>query len=235
MSENKKIAVVTGTSSGIGFSIANKLILEGWTVYGLDQTKNNVSNQAFVPVQVDLNNVNELNKAFDKILQTAVPKAVIHAAGLLRIGSLGDLDLQNGELMWRTHVEVATKLANRFLPLMISQGHGRMVLIGSRISMGIAHKSQYAATKAALVSLARSWAAESIRGGVTVNVISPAATDTPMLSDPSRISRAPQTPPIGRLIQPAEVAALTVYLVGESAGAITGQDIAICGGSSVSH
>ena len=61
---------------------------------------------------------------------------------------------------------------------------GRVVLVGSRVSRGIAGRSQYAATKAALASLARSWAAESIRAGVTVNVVSPAATDTPMIAKP---------------------------------------------------
>jgi NAD(P)-dependent dehydrogenase (short-subunit alcohol dehydrogenase family) len=99
--------------------------------------------------------------------------------------------------------------------------------------MGIAGRSQYAASKAALVSLARSWAAESIAHGVTVNVVSPAATDTPMLQDPARANTAPKLPPIGRLIQADEVAALVEYLLSQQAAAITGQDIAICGGASV--
>jgi NAD(P)-dependent dehydrogenase (short-subunit alcohol dehydrogenase family) len=110
-----------------------------------------------------------------------------------------------------------------------------MVLIGSRVSGGISGKSQYAATKAALASLARSWAAESIERGVTVNVVSPAATDTPMLHDPARTNTPPKLPPIGRLIQPDEVAALVLYLLGPQASAITGQDITICGGASVVH
>ena len=71
-------------------------------------------------------------------------------------------------------------------PAMQAAGRGKMVLVGSRVSVGIAGRSQYAASKAALVSLARSWAAESIASGVTVNVVSPAATDTPMLVDPAR-------------------------------------------------
>lgn len=235
MSESKKTAIVTGASSGIGYAIALNLLLDGWCVYGLDQKKVNLNNTQFHSIEIDLNDTQELKRVLDLILGSVVPSAVVHAAGLLRVGSLGDLDFQAGDLMWRTHVEVASKLADRILPAMISKGFGRMILIGSRVSVGIAHRSQYAATKAALVSLARSWAAEVISAGVTVNVISPAATDTPMLVDPTRSGRAPQTPPIGRLIKPEEVASLTLYLLGENAGAITGQDIAICGGSSVTR
>ena len=56
-----------------------------------------------------------------------------------------------------------------------------------------------------------------------------------MLLDPARAGSAPRLPPIGRLIQPGEIAALVGYLLSPSAAAITGQDIAICGGSSLSR
>ncbi len=135
--------------------------------------------------------------------------------------------------MWRLHVDAATRRADRLVPAMQAAQTGRVVLVGSRVSRGIAGRSQYAATKAALASLARSWAAESIRAGVTVNVVSPAATDTPMLVDPARAQTTPKLPPIGRLIQPAEVAALVAFLLSDEAAAITGQDIAVCGGASV--
>jgi NAD(P)-dependent dehydrogenase (short-subunit alcohol dehydrogenase family) len=68
-----------------------------------------------------------------------------------------------------------------------------------------------------------------------VNVVSPAATETSMLQDPARAGSAPRMPPIGRLIKPAEIAALVAYLLSPAAAAITGQDIAICGGSSLNR
>ncbi len=107
------------------------------------------------------------------------------------------------------------------------------MLIGSRVAQGKAGRSQYAATKAALIALARSWAAESIAAGVTVNVVSPAATETAMLDDPARKSETPVLPPLGRLIRPEEIAALVSFLLSVQAGAITGQDIQVCGGSSL--
>ena len=99
---------------------------------------------------------------------------------------------------------------------------------------GMPGRAQYAATKAALIALAKSWAAEVAPHGVTVNVVSPAATATAMLNDPNRVTAAPKLPPIGRLIQPEEVAALVSFLLSPQAAAITGQDIQICGGSSLS-
>jgi NAD(P)-dependent dehydrogenase (short-subunit alcohol dehydrogenase family) len=56
-----------------------------------------------------------------------------------------------------------------------------------------------------------------------------------MLQDPARAGSAPRMPPIGRLIKPAEIAALVAYLLSPAAAAITGQDIAICGGSSLNR
>ena len=226
-------AIVTGTSSGIGQAIALKLLNEDWHVHGLDIAPTKITNPSFTSWELDLTQTNELANTLDQILFKQLPQVLVHAAGILRVGSLGSLDLQAGQLMWQLHVDVATQIANRVLPLMQQAGQGRMVLVGSRVSSGIAGKSQYAATKAALLSLATSWAAECIAHGVTVNVVSPAATDTPMLKDPNRAKTAPRLPPIGRLIQPDEVAALVAYLTSTEAAAITGQNIAICGGSSV--
>jgi NAD(P)-dependent dehydrogenase (short-subunit alcohol dehydrogenase family) len=226
-------AIVTGTSSGIGQAIALKLLTEGWHVHGLDVAPATLHHAQFSSWTLDLTKSGDLEAALDQIVSKHLPQVLVHAAGVLRVGSLGELDMQAGQLMWQLHVDVATRMANRILPIMKHARRGRMILVGSRVSSGMAGRSQYAATKAAILSLAKSWAAESIAEGVTVNVVSPAATDTPMLKDPSRVSTAPRLPPIGRLIQPDEVAAMVAYLTRPEAAAITGQDIAICGGASL--
>lgn len=106
--------------------------------------------------------------------------------------------------------------------------------IGSRTSRGAAGRSQYVATKAAMVGMIRSWAAELAPRGITANVVAPGATQTPMLSSPGRETSPPKCPPLGRLIRPEEVAGLVNFLLSEEAAAITGQEIAICGGASLS-
>ena len=223
-------AVVTGSSGGIGRAIASHLLEGGWRVSGLDLAAPTLSHERFAHVAVDLSDVGAIARAA-AALQDA--DALVHAAGVLRVGPLGQLDHAGGELMWRLHVDAATRLADAIVPAMAARGRGRVVFIGSRVAQGLPGRGQYAATKAALIALARSWAAEVAASGVTVNVVSPGATQTAMLQDPARAGSAPRLPPIGRLIEPAEIAALVAFLLSAPAAAITGQDIAICGGSSL--
>jgi NAD(P)-dependent dehydrogenase (short-subunit alcohol dehydrogenase family) len=157
--------------------------------------------------------------------------ALVHAAGIMRGGRLGELDHAAGDLLWRIHVDAAIGLADHLAPR-LSDG-GRIVLIGSRAARGVVAKSQYGAAKAAMIALARAWAKELVGRGITVNVVAPAATETAMMSDPARAIVAPETPPIGRRIKPEEVAALVHFLLSEDAAAITGQEISICGGASL--
>lgn len=223
-------AIVTGTSSGIGQAIAHRLLADGWQVIGFDLAPAHIVHEDFLPVRVDLCD----GAATEAATRAAgVADALVHAAGVLRVGALGALASEDGRLMWRLHVDALTRMADIAVPAMAQAGRGRVVMVGSRVSRGMPGRSQYAASKAALVALARSWAAEVVASGVTVNVVSPAATATAMLDDPARQSVAPKLPPLGRLIEPREIAALVAYLLSPDAAAITGQDIRICGGASL--
>jgi NAD(P)-dependent dehydrogenase (short-subunit alcohol dehydrogenase family) len=220
-------AVVTGTSSGIGEAIARHLLAGGWRVTGLSRRAGAIAQAGFTHRPADLGSEPSLLAAAEGLRADAF----VHAAGLMGTQPLGALDAAAGAGMWQVHVQAAALLADRLLAGM-GDG-GRIVLLGSRTATGAAGRSQYAASKAALTGLARSWAAELAPRGITVNIVSPAATDTPMLADPARASVAPKLPPIGRLIRPQEVAATVAFLLSADAAAITGQNIVICGGSSL--
>lgn len=228
MPEATRHALVTGASSGIGAAILRRLAGDGWRVTGVARRALEDQPAQVGSMACDLSDA----AARERLLaQVGRVDALIHAAGFMETGALGALNPSALERMWELHVAAAEHLADALAPRM--QPGGRIVLIGSRTAAGAPGRSQYAATKAALVALARSWAMELAGKGITVNVVAPAATDTPMLNDPARASVAPKLPPIGRLIRPEEVAAAVAFLLSEEASAITGQVLTICGGSSL--
>jgi 3-oxoacyl-[acyl-carrier protein] reductase len=231
---SKPTALVTGSSSGIGKAIVERLLMEGWAVVGFDKLPASIVHSSFKPLAVDLSQAEAIASCMEQLEEKqTLPTVVVHAAGFMHAGPLETSQLDSSEGMWRVHVAAISQIAQKLLPVMRAAHSGRIVLIGSRVAGGIANRGQYAASKAALVSLARSWAAEVVANGVTVNVVSPAATETGMLTDLNRATVQPKLPPIGRLIQPDEIAATVSYLLSSNAAAITGQNIQICGGASL--
>ncbi|MCE2760388.1 MAG: SDR family oxidoreductase [Acetobacteraceae bacterium] len=220
-------AIVSGASSGIGEAICQRLLREGWHVTGLSRRAPSWQAPDYQHLSIDLAQPEKIPEA----LEGLSADAIIHAAGMMRAAPLGALDPKVSATLWHLHVEAAERMVNTLLPRLADGG--RILLIGSRAATGIAGRSQYSAGKAALVAMARAWAQELLPRRITVNVVSPGTTDTAMLRDPARANNAPKIPPIGRLIEPEEVAALSCFLLGPEAGAITGQQIFICGGSSL--
>lgn len=221
-------ALVTGVSSGIGHAIADRLLSLGWRVVGVSRRRPDLPEPGCRWLGADLADPREPAE----IAQRAGPlEAVVHAAGLQFSAPLGRLDHDHGELMWRLHVDAPTRLINALVGGL--PDGARIVLIGSRTATGTAGKSQYAATKSALLGLARSWAIELAPRRITVNVVAPGPTATAMLSDPNRAATPPRLPALGRYVEPAEVAGLTAFLLGAEGGSITGQQLVVCGGASL--
>lgn len=224
-----KHALVTGVSSGIGAAIADTLLSQGWQVTGFSRTQVSKGAPGFRSVSVDLCDRAALQRA---LVGLPAVNALVHAAGMMQAAPLGELDSSKSLRLWQLHIGAAETLANFLRPQM--QAGDRILLIGSRTSHGAAGRSQYVSTKAAMIGMARSWAAELATQRITVNVIAPGATETPMLLQPGRERSPPKLPPLGRYIRPQEVADVAAFLLSPAGDAITGQELVICGGASLS-
>ncbi|GFM49537.1 SDR family oxidoreductase [Pseudomonas capsici] len=220
--------LVTGASSGIGQAIVVRLLEQGLRVTGLSRRAPGLQHPNFTWIECDLNDFGALDRALERTVKI---DALVHAAGFMRTAPLGQLNDADGQAMWHLHVAAASHMVNALYPRL--ESGARLVMIGSRTMQGAAGRSQYAATKAALQGMVRSWAIELAPRGITVNLIAPGATETPMLLDPARSATPPNKPPLGRFVQPHEIAGLTAFLLGPDAGAITGQSLVVCGGASL--
>lgn len=226
-------AVVTGSASGIGLALTRRLVAAGWRVTGLDRdrTPADVAGPLVRTVTLDLLDGPALAAALAEIVGQQ-PSAFIHCAGVMRTGRIEETSDADIDTLWRLHVGVAISIMRELAPILPDRS-GRVVLMSSRGALGRPARGLYSATKAALHGLARSWALELAPRGITVNVVAPAATDTPMLRDPARGEAPAIHLPIGRLIEPDEVAYFVGCLLAPEAGAMTGQTLYVCGGASL--
>ena len=124
-----KRAMVTGASSGIGAAVVRQLLADGWQVIGMSRSLPPFSQPNFRHLMVDVSQRSALLAALEQI---EPPQAIIHAAGSMAAATLGNLDPQRSESLWRLHVDAAQTLVNHFAPTM-GPG-GRIVLLGSRTS-----------------------------------------------------------------------------------------------------
>ena len=164
-------AVVTGVSSGIGAAVAARLLDDGWSVIGLSRRRPDFRHDGFTWRECDLSDLPGIPSA---VAGLGALDAIVHAAGLQRSARLGELSSTDGQAMWTVHVGAAEELVNVLIRDVVDGG--RIVLVGSRTMTGVAGKSQYTATKAAQLAMARSWAAELVERTITVNVVAPGPT-----------------------------------------------------------
>jgi NAD(P)-dependent dehydrogenase (short-subunit alcohol dehydrogenase family) len=215
-----RVAVVTGSSSGIGAAIAAVLRQDGYRVAGLDR------NDA-APYVVDVADPAAVASAMRAVTADLGPvDAVVSAAGHYEMSPMADITREQLHRMLRVHLGGLRNVARATLPSMIERGHGSIVAITSELAVGGGDgEAHYAAAKGAIIGLVRSLAAEAAARGVRVNAVAPGPTDTPLLA-PDSPWRAPEylaTLPARRLARPSEVAEVVRYLVGDDAGFCTGE------------
>ncbi|MEZ5729864.1 MAG: SDR family oxidoreductase [Burkholderiaceae bacterium] len=240
MSESKeRVALLTGGSSGIGAAIAARLAEAGYTVLALARRPSEPHGGRVVSVPVDLADRDETRGVVSALAARYPITTIVHNAGVIREKPLEQVTPDDLDALTGIHVATAITLVQANVGTMKQAGYGRIVLMSTRAVLGLANRTVYSATKAALLGLSRTWALELGGFGITSNAIAPGPiADTEMFhevipADSPKIDTISQAVPVKRLGRPDDVARAVMFFVSPDAGFVTGQTLFVCGGTSV--
>lgn len=213
-------ALVTGAARGIGAAIAARLRADGFDVATLDRAPG-------CDFEVDLA-AGALPDLGD------VDVCVSNAAITNTIAPAHRMSAEQWERDIAVNLSGAFRVVQACLPGMRERGHGRIVVISSGAAVaGLPGQVAYAASKAGLLGMVKTIAAENAGRGITANAVLPGmvATEAVLAMPPAVLDRVTRGLPSGRMADPAEVAALVAFLASDEAAYITGQEIGIDGGA----
>ena len=217
-------ALVTGAAAGIGAAIAERLRADGFEVTTLDRA-------AGCDLRVDL--------AADELADlSAIDVCVSNAAITDTIAAAHKMTAEQ----WNRDIDVnltgAFRAIQACLPGMRERRWGRIVVISSGAAKaGLRGQVAYAASKAGLLGMVKTLAAENVRREITANSVLPGmvATEKVRAMPDEVLERLDPMLPSGRMVEPAEIAGLVAYLASEEAAQVTGQEIAVDGGAGLNN
>ncbi|UZG60189.1 SDR family NAD(P)-dependent oxidoreductase [Rhodococcus opacus] len=240
-----KTAVITGGSSGIGLATAKRFVAEGATVYitgrreeELAKSQAEIGGDA-VAVQGDIADLADLDRLWAQVKQErGSVDVIVTNAGIAEAASLPDATPEHFDKTFAINARGTFFTVQKALPL-LNEGGSVVLVSGVGHRLGWPDFPAYSASKAAVRSFARSWAAGLMGRRIRVNSVSPGPVETPILdglytggSDPDAVrSGLVSTVPMGRMGGPDEIASAILFLASDDSSFITGTDMAVDGGT----
>jgi len=225
-----KIALITGGNSGIGLASARRFVDEGAFVFITGR-------RGVRALQGDVSSLDELDRIFSTIRAEKGRLDVVFAnAGIGEFAPLGAITEAQYDRTFDVNVKGTLFTVQKALPLMTAGGS--IIMTGSTTgSMGTPAFSVYSATKAAIRNFARTWALDLKATGIRVNVLAPGPTLTPGLEGlvagdalDALVGALKAQTPLGRIADPAETAAVALFLASDESSFMTGSEVFVDGG-----
>lgn len=240
-----KTALVTAAANGIGRASALALAERGAKVIATDIDGDGVAALAETSDTITGQRLDVLDAAAVAALIAEHPRLdiLVNCAGWVHDGTILDCDDEVWDRSFALNAKAMFRLTKAVLPGMLEAGAGSIVNIASIVSSekGAPRRFAYGSSKAAIIGMTKSIAADFVKQGIRCNAICPGTVQSPSLEDRLRatgdfeaaLAAFKDRQPMGRLGQPEEIAALVCYLASDAAGFTTGQALAIDGGWSI--
>ncbi|MCK5829367.1 MAG: 3-oxoacyl-ACP reductase FabG [Methylococcales bacterium] len=237
---DKKVALVTGASRGIGRAIAEQLVIDGFFVIGTatsDKGADSIS--AYLEgngkgLTLNVSDSNSITGVIKIITEGyATPSVLVNNAGITRDNLLMRMKDDEWDDIINTNLTSIFRMSKAVLRGMMKARTGRIINISSVVgATGNAGQTNYAASKAGMVGFAKSMAKEVGSRGITVNTVAPGFIDTDMTKELAEEHKNALLSSIslGRLGDPKEIAHAVSFLASDGASYITGETIHVNGG-----